>query len=194
VDARATWRQALDGGIDRAARIALQALGERAEPVDAQRVRPFLQAPVPRTRLAALKAIAAAQPDDIDQVLARALFDPSRRVVGTALELFWRRPGRLDADKLRAAFAANAGGRRLLLAAARGIGQWQGLLLLLEWFPDAVDVREALAAELRYWVLDLRLRAMPLPAGLREPLQLALAGARTDSVDVDWARIAEVLA
>ena len=107
VDARTAWRHALDTNENPAARIALQALGERAEAIDAERVRPFLHDPVARARIAALKALANAQPDDIDSVLADALCDPSRRVVATALERLRHRPGGLDTEALRAAFATN---------------------------------------------------------------------------------------
>lgn len=194
VDARAAWRGALDAGVEPGAGIALQALGDRAEAIDAERVRPYLHAPVVRARLAALKACAAAQPDDLADLLARALLDPSPRVVATALELARRSAGGLDVDALRAAFAVNAGARRRLLAVVPCIDQWRGLQLLLDWLPAAIDDRDAIASRLRYWILATQFRAVPLPASLRDPLRSSLARARAVPVGVDWRRLEELLA
>jgi hypothetical protein len=194
VDARAAWRQALDAGTDPAAGLALLALCERAEAIDVERIRPFLRAPAARARIAALKAIAAAQPDDVDDVLGQGLCDPSGRVVIIALRLLRRRPGALSADALRTAFAANAGARPLLLAAVPRIDQWQGLRLLLDWLAGATDDREAIALRLRHWLDATNHRFAHLSTAMRDDLRLALARARTDAVDVDWSRLEALLA
>jgi hypothetical protein len=195
VDARAQWRQALDAGVPPAQRIGLLALADHAQAQDVDRVRPFLRSDSVRMRMAALKAIARAQPGDVDAVLDQALCDPSNRVVAVALELFGRRPGSLVADALRTAFSANPGARRRLLAAVPRIDHWRGLRLLLEWLADAeMDERESVASRLRDWLDATNHRFISLPVSQRAEMQALLARARGNAVDVDWARFDELLA
>ncbi|TXH74844.1 MAG: hypothetical protein E6Q88_04045 [Lysobacteraceae bacterium] len=189
-DPRTLWRRALDadGADDCPAgsdlrlrrRTALTALSECAEAQDAERMRGWLAHPSGKVRAIALCGYARSGADDLAIRLTGALRDPSTRVVREAIARGAGIAAVLTTETLDAARreAPNAAVRAHLTDAARLLGKWQALDLLLAWRIDAKAAdAEAIDIGIGHWLASANRKYARLDGDTRTRLETRFAAA-----------------
>jgi hypothetical protein len=194
-DALSRWRACVDAA-DPAASLALTSLADQAEPMDAERLRPWLRHGRSRLRAAALRGFARTQANDLVQELRRALLDPSPRVRRQARALTAALPGSLDAATLAQAFAAtdDAAVRASLVAASRQLDKWRALEQLLSWIADKrAFPRQGLAEEIARWLQRETVTFTPLPPELRARFPALMDAAEAVMPGLAWNRLRYII-
>lgn len=149
------YRQILLTGTESRRLSALAGLGETGTRTDSSTLLPYISAPVPRVRAAALRALGQLDPEGSLEVLASALADPASQVVRAAAEAVGRRAALLGAARLMALFDSHADPacRRRLVDLLAQLPCWEQPRVLLQAARDpspAVAARAEL--RLRRWL------------------------------------------
>jgi hypothetical protein len=131
--ARQRWRQVIDAGASEQIAVVVTAMSYVAESEDVQRLEPFLDDPIARTRAAALRGLVRTKASKCDEYFMRALRDQSGLVVRRAMSLLAKEGQLLGCEELQQAFASAQSERvrRQLIRAARLMAKWDALVFLL---------------------------------------------------------------
>lgn len=185
-DAARAWRNALDAGDSRRARIALAALGECAQAEDEARLLPWLERGPSWLRLQALRGLIRGECAGLPDALARALRDADYRIAAEALDAYKRGCATLPPDALEQAWASRPAHRALFVAGADLLDKWRALDFLLSAAgePHQAPIAHPLVAALNTWANVGRYRfgsvAEASPRRLRELLDRAAAQLPSD--------------
>jgi hypothetical protein len=161
------WRQVIDAGASKPLPVVVTAMSYVAEFEDVERLEPFLDDPIARTRAAALRGLARAKASKCDEYFMRALRDQSGLVVRRALSLLAKEGQLLGCAGLQQAYASaqNERVRRQLIRAARLMGKWDALVFLL----PLLSTSDALVAheEIDRWLQTTNRRFAALDPEIR---------------------------
>ncbi len=154
------WRQVIDAGASKPLTVVVTAMSYVAEFEDVERLEPFLNDPIARTRAAALRGLVRAKASKCDEYFMRALRDQSGLVVRRALSLLAKEGQLLGCAELQ-----NERVRRQLIRAARLMGKWDALVFLL----PLLSTSDALVAheEIDRWLQTTNRRFAALDPEIR---------------------------
>jgi hypothetical protein len=190
--ARARWRAALTEPDSRRWRGAFFGLCDAPEPEDIPRIFAGAEHQSAAVRSATLRGLLRARAPMLGQQLNHALIDKSKAVVGQALEIYRGNDFALERENLESAIRlSNNATRSALISAARQLGKWDALDVLLNLaFGDST--RDGATKEIAQWVTRANLRfTSPTPALLlriREGVE-ALGSALPSSLSVSLLNI-----
>ncbi|MFK3650462.1 HEAT repeat domain-containing protein [Lysobacter enzymogenes] len=197
VEPKPIWREALNAGESRRARIALAAISECAHGEDETSLGRWLQHARPRVRLQALRGLIRGEGPGLADALARALCDADPEVSTEALDAYRRGSVRLTPAALERAWEQGPQYRAQWVAASELLDKWQTLDFLIHTLsqPQPPSLQAAILAGLQSLCARRRLlfdataeqapptlqerleRAGPqLPEGLRRELSTLIPG------------------
>jgi hypothetical protein len=193
VSARERWRKVIDTGTSGHLPVAVTAMSYVAELEDVNRLEPFLDDPVARTRSAALRGLVRAKASKCDDYFMDALRDQSGLVVRWALILLSKEGQLLGRGELAQAYASAQSERVRwqLIRGARLMGKWDALMFLL----PLLSTSDGLIAyeEINRWLGASNRRFSPLDPETRVIIKkhLSDAGQSTDGPQLHL--IAEIM-
>lgn len=196
IEAVKYWRDCLDNETGKRTYYAFNALAEVATSDDVDRLMPWIKNTKGAIRATAFKALLKIKPSSASELAGMAITDSSTKVINEILRFWISDPLLIDRDTLHTAYMAQKSNRAKvrLINAARYLGRWASLEVLLDWYPIATpDIREAIHNELYYWKFRQAYQYTKLPPETGAIIKKQLIALKKSDRDHDWSQYDHIL-
>jgi len=196
IEAAKYWRDCLDNEAGNRTYSAFNALVDVATSEDVDRLMPWIKNTKGSIRAAAFKALFKIMPSSASVLAETAIADSSTKVINEIVGRWISDPLLIDRHMLHTAFMAQKSNRAKvrLIDAARYLGRWISLEMLLGWYASATpDIREAIRDELGYWKFRQAYQYTKLPPETRETIKKQLIALKKTHMDHDWSQYDHIL-
>jgi hypothetical protein len=190
------WRDCLDNETGKRTCYAFNALSEVATSDDVDRLMPWTKHTKGSIRATAFKALLKIKPSSATELAGIAIADSSTKVIREIVPFWISDPLLIDRSTLHNAFMAQKSDRAKvrLIDAARYLGRWASLEVLLDWYTSATpDIREAIHNELYYWKFRQAYQYAKLPPETGAIIKKQLIALKKTDRDHDWSQYDHIL-
>lgn len=196
IEAVKYWRDCLDNETGKRNYYAFNALAEVATSEDIERLMPWVKNTKGSIRATAFKALLKIKPSSASELAGAAIADSSTKVINEIVRFWISDPLLIDRHTLHKAFMAqkNDLAKVRLIDAARYLGRWTSLEVMLEWYTSATpDIRQAIQDELRYWKFRQAYQYTKLPPETGARIKKQLTALKSTDRDHDWSQYDHIL-